>query len=97
MEQCQQQGRIQAVVLWGRFQEWFLCKSRYWFTTVKVMKYASQSCYDKTMDGKMALCRVSQGHQTRPREANPADKTVSSGPRRLFVNIEKIIYPRNIY
>jgi len=27
----------------------------YWFTAVREMKYTSQLCCDKTMDGKMAL------------------------------------------
>jgi len=30
-------------------------KSHYEFTTVKDIKYTSQHCCDKTMDGKMAL------------------------------------------
>ena len=72
MERCQQQGRIQAVVLWGRFQEWFLCKSHYWFTTVKEMKYASQRCYGKTEDGKMALYLVSQGSPDSSLRAKPS-------------------------
>ena len=39
----------------GAISVMFLCKSHCCFTSVREMKYASQHCCDKTMDGKMAL------------------------------------------
>jgi len=39
----------------GDFSNIWLVKSHYCVTTVREMKYTSQHCCDKTMDGKMAL------------------------------------------
>jgi len=45
----------------------YVVKSHYGFATVKMMKYISQHCYDKIMDGKMVLhanvvFRIVQNH-----------------------------------
>jgi len=40
-----------------RFQYNLVVKSHYGFSTAREMKYTSQHCCDKTMDGKMALYR----------------------------------------
>ena len=41
----------------GRIQPVRLGKSHYGFTAVGEMKYTSQQCYNKTVDGKMAFYR----------------------------------------
>jgi len=51
------QGRIQAVILGGRFQQYLAVTAHYAFTTVGEMKYTSQHGCDKTVKGKMASYR----------------------------------------
>jgi len=48
------QGQIQPVILRGGFQQYLAVKAHA-FTTVREMKYTSQHCCGKTMDGKLAL------------------------------------------
>ena len=51
------QGRIQPVILDGRFQQYSAVKTHSAFTTVREMKYISQHPCDKITDGKMVLHR----------------------------------------
>jgi len=51
------QGQIHIYLGGGRFQQYSAVKAHYAFTTVREMKYTSQHCCDKTMDGKLALYR----------------------------------------
>jgi len=52
------QGRIQPVRLGGGAISVTLgVTSQYEFITVREMKYASQHCFDKAIDGKMTLYR----------------------------------------
>jgi len=51
------QRRIRSVNLGEAISVIFLVKSHNGFATVREMMYTSQHCYDKTMDGKMALYR----------------------------------------
>jgi len=51
------QSRIQPVSLVGAISVIFGSQFSLRFTSVREMKYTSQHCCDKTMDGKMALYR----------------------------------------
>jgi len=44
-----------SMVRGGDFSNNWLVKSHYCVTSVRDMKYTSQQCCDKTVDGKMAL------------------------------------------
>ena len=55
---CYHQGRTAASkVGGGRFQKYLVVKRRFGVYIVREMKHTSQHCYDKIMDGKMALYR----------------------------------------